>query len=106
MRTTMTVQGMTLAVAMLIAEYVSRVTNLHMTGFTYRSADVIEIHFEENEPETEPDPEPEYTWDNPDIVGDEEVYVVWEGECEMCGLERLINDTGYCAHCWAALNSE
>ena len=40
------------------------------------------------------------TWDNPLIMGDEEVYIVWEGECNMCGRERNINSSGYCSQCW------
>jgi len=53
------------------------------------------------------DPHNEYgqTWDNPIVWDDEEYYIVYEGECNMCGRERNINDSGYCSQCWVIWNS-
>lgn len=45
------------------------------------------------------------SWDNPLILGEEEVYICYEGECSMCGRERNINDSGYCSQCWVNWNS-
>jgi len=44
------------------------------------------------------------SWDNPIVWEDEEVYIVYEGECNMCGRERNINDSGYCSQCWQVWN--
>lgn len=46
------------------------------------------------------------SWDEPFmIVDDEEVYLSYEGECNMCGKERPVNDEGYCSSCWQVWNS-
>jgi len=29
----------------------------------------------------------------------------FDGECNMCGRERFLNDEGYCSFCWQVWNS-
>lgn len=56
-------------------------------------------YFDTRATEDTGDYDPEYDYD------DNEVTVVYDTECNMCGRERLCNSEGYCSPCWQVWNS-
>lgn len=42
---------------------------------------------------------PSYNWD------DEDIYLSYHDFCFMCGMERTVNDEGYCSSCWQVWKS-
>ena len=47
---------------------------------------------------------PGYYWENPDIIGEEEVYYGVECECEICGRLRFVDMSGRCHMCAANID--